>query len=79
MQPFRLKGIELGTRTLLGAPGLTTRLGARMLLGAPGIATRNKDATSSSQRSLIMSTTHLEGNSLALHLVKSIVINIQFF
>ena len=34
-------------RTLLGAPGPTTR--SKKLLGAPGIATRNKDATSSSQ------------------------------
>ena len=33
-----------GARTLLGAPGLTTR--NNKLLGAPGIATRNKDATS---------------------------------
>ena len=43
----------LGTKKLLGAPGLTTRnkkllgllaslLGARTLLGAPGLATRNK-------------------------------------
>ena len=32
----------LGARTLLGAPGLTTR---NKLLGAPGLASRNKDAT----------------------------------
>ena len=30
----------LGARTLLGAPGLTTR--SKKLLGAKGIATRNK-------------------------------------
>ena len=34
----------LGARTLLGAPGLTTR-SKRTLLGAKGIATRSKDAT----------------------------------
>ena len=34
----------LGARTLLGAPGLTTR--SKKLLGAPGIATRSKDTTS---------------------------------
>ena len=33
----------LGTRMLLGAPGLTTR--SKKLLGAKGIATRSKDAT----------------------------------
>ena len=33
----------LGARTLLGAPGRTTR--NKKLLGAPGIATRSKDAT----------------------------------
>ena len=33
----------LGARTLLGAPGLTTR--SKTLLGSPGIATRSKDAT----------------------------------
>ena len=33
----------LGARTLLGAPGLTTR--NNKLLGAKGIATRSKDAT----------------------------------
>ena len=33
----------IGARTLLGAPGLTTR--NKKLLGAPGIATRSKDAT----------------------------------
>ena len=38
---------ELGTRTLLGAPGLTTR--SKKLLGAKGVATRNKDATWSPQ------------------------------
>ena len=32
----------LGARTLLGAPGLTTR--RKKLLGAKGIATRSKDA-----------------------------------
>ena len=32
----------LGTRTLLGAPGLTTK--SKKLLGAPGIASRSKDA-----------------------------------
>ena len=51
-----LLALSLGARTLLGAPGLTTRskdatrgsallLGARMLLGAPGLTTRSKDAT----------------------------------
>ena len=46
----------LGARTLLGAPGLTTRskkllrakgiaTRSKKLLGAPGIATRSKDAT----------------------------------
>ena len=35
----------LGARTLLGAPGLTTR--NKKLLGAPGSATRSKDATRS--------------------------------
>ena len=34
---------DLGTRTLLGAPGIATN---KKLLGAPGIATRSKDATS---------------------------------
>ena len=38
--------LVLGARTLLGAPGLTTRnkklLGARTLLRAPGLTTRNK-------------------------------------
>ena len=34
-------------RTLLGAPGLTTR--SKKLLGAPGIATRSKDAPNGSQ------------------------------
>ena len=34
---------QLGARTLLGAPGFTTR--SKKLLGAPGIATRSKDAT----------------------------------
>ena len=33
----------LGARTLLGAPGLTTR--SKKLLGAPGIAARSKDTT----------------------------------
>ena len=33
----------LGARTLLGAPGLTTR--SKKLLGAKGIATRSKDAS----------------------------------
>ena len=33
----------LGARTLLGAPGLTTR--NKKLLGAPGIATKSKDAS----------------------------------
>ena len=33
---------DLGARTLLGAPGLTTTVGARTLLGAPGRTTRNK-------------------------------------
>ena len=32
----------LGARTLLGAPGLTTR--NKNLVGAPGIASRSKDA-----------------------------------
>ena len=51
------KGTLLGTRTLLGAPGLTTRskdaiskkgISTRgFLLGAPGLTTRSKDATSS--------------------------------
>ena len=34
---------DLGARTLLGAPGRTTR--SKKLLGALGIATRSKDAT----------------------------------
>ena len=33
-------------RTLLGAPGLTTRSKDATVLGAPGIATSSKDATS---------------------------------
>ena len=37
---------DFDPRTLLGAPGLTTR--NKKLLGAKGIATRSKDATSSS-------------------------------
>ena len=36
-------------RTLLGAPGRTTR--SKKLLGAPGIATRSKDATRGSCKS----------------------------
>ena len=40
----------LGARTLLGAPGRTTR--NKKLLGAPGIATRSKDATHKSMLSL---------------------------
>ena len=38
----------LGTKMLLGAPGIATRnknVGARPLLGAPGLTTRSKDAT----------------------------------
>ena len=35
--------LSLGARTLLGAPGLTTR--SKKLLGTKGIATRSKDAT----------------------------------
>ena len=38
--------IHIGTRTLQGAPGLTTR--NKKLLVTKGIATSNKDATSSS-------------------------------
>ena len=43
--PRRLGKVRVfcGTRTLLGAPGLTTS--NKKLLGAPDIATRNKDAT----------------------------------
>ena len=43
--------LPLGARTLLGAPGLTTR--NKKLLGAKGIATRSKDATSSSTQAVI--------------------------
>ena len=42
---FSANPVLLGARTLLGAPGLTTR--NKKLLGAPGIATRSKDATRS--------------------------------
>ena len=45
-----MDSLLLGARTLLGAPGLTTR--NKKLLGAPGIATRSKDATRGSQGSL---------------------------
>ena len=38
----RWRSSLLVARTLLGAPGLTTR--NKKLLGAPGIATRSKDA-----------------------------------
>ena len=41
----RLLALLLGTRTLLGAPGLTTR--NKKLLGTKGIAIRSKDSTSS--------------------------------
>ena len=44
----------IGTRTLLEAPGLTTR--SKKLLGAPGIATRSKDATTfQSAMAMVMS------------------------
>ena len=45
-QAFKVVGWRpslLGARTLLGAPGLTTR--NKRLLGAPGIATSSKDAS----------------------------------
>ena len=44
-ETFLRKGQQrlLGARTLLGAPGLTTR--NKKLLGGPGIATRSRDAT----------------------------------
>ena len=45
---------ELGrARTLLGAPGHTTR--SKKLLGAPGIATRSKDATKKCSPNLLSS------------------------
>ena len=44
---FMDMSIELGARTLLGAPGHTTRTTTRSkkLLGAKGIATRSKEST----------------------------------
>ena len=41
---YTIRPLLLGARTLLGAPGLTTR--NKKLLGAFGIATRSKDAIS---------------------------------
>ena len=41
-RPLGWRLLLVGARTLLGAPGLTTR---SKKLGAPGIATRSKDAT----------------------------------
>ena len=40
---LELQKLDLGARTLLGAPGLTTR--NKKLLGAPGRTTRSKNAT----------------------------------
>ena len=47
-----------GAKTLLGAPGLTTR--NKKLLGAPGIATRSKDATRGSYGKCKAPVSHFE-------------------
>ena len=53
----------LGARTLLGAPGLTTR--SKKLLGTKGIATSNKGITTSNKTLLVTSATLLvKGASL---------------